>query len=237
MQVAGYFAGGDALLKKYQIGEALAASGVPVVFGTLSDTHGVLKASTTAAAQAIGLTLDAQATRNTAQQTGNADPAVYVTVDVRADAIIRARLSGGSTAGTALTENSNTVASTSGLLTTLALASAYDDGYIWGAAGANAGVLRKVTAVAGTNETPIVAFPFDIAVGDTFYAATFGPAEDAGVQLTSNVVEIDATADNQSGNNFRCVDFDHRHKADRGATESYALIVFYDHMFGGGSIS
>lgn len=230
MQVHGHLYGGTPILQKIQIGEALSLAGLPLIASVLADVDGVKRASTTAAAEAIGISMDAQATRNTAQQTADADPAVYVTVNVRPDQIVRAKLSGGATAGTALSEFENTAASTDGLLITAAFGTAYDDGYAWGATGANAGRLRKITAV-NTTATPIIAFPSDIADGDTFYAATFGPFEDAGVQLTSNIAEIDATADNQSGTNFRCRALMQLAKAAGGATGTFADLIFSDHLF------
>lgn len=231
MIVHGHLYGGAPLLYKYQIGEALPLAGVPVLAPVLADVDGVLRASTTAAAEALGVSIDAQPTRNTAQLSTNGDPAVYVTVNVRPDQIVQAKLSGGSTSNTALTETANTVASTTGLLIThTANQSAYDDGVAWGAAGANAGKLRKITAVT-TSSTPIIAYPSDIAVGDTFYFCTFGPGEDAGVQLTSTREQIDATGDNQSGTNFRCFAFQQKSKSEGGATGSMALLLFSDHLF------
>lgn len=229
MQIHGHLYAGTPILKKIQIGEALSIAGVPVVASVLADVDGVLRASTTAAAESIGVTLDAQPTRNTAQQLADADPAVYVTVNVRPDQIVRARLSGAAAAATSLTEFTNTVASTTGLLITAAFGTGYDDGYAWGATGANAGRMRKITAVNAT-ATPIVAFPSDIANGDVFYATTFGPFEDAGVQLTSNIAEIDATGDNQAGTNFRCIGLTHFAKAAGGGLGSYAELVFTDHL-------
>jgi len=231
MEVHGHLFGGAPILRKVQIGEALTLAGLPMIASVLADVDGTKRASTTAAAEALGISLDAQPTRNTAQLTTNGDPAVYVTVNVRPDQIVKARLSGSATANTALTETANTSASTTGLvITTTANQSAYDDGYAWGAAGANAGILRKITAVT-TTSTTIIPFPADIAVGDTFYFATFGPLEDAGVQLTSDLSQVDASGDNQSGTNFRCHAFYQRAKADGGANTSFALLVFSDHLF------
>lgn len=225
---------GPPILQKYQVGATLATvPGVPHLYPTLADLDGVLPCSTTAAADQLGVSLDYVAARQTAQQTDGSDPARYVTLEIQPSSVYRGRLSGGATSGTALPINTNTVASTTGLLTTTALGTAYDDGYIWGYSGANAGILRKVTAVGGTNETPIIAFPQDIAVGDTFLASTFGPGEDAGIQLTTTLDEFNATADLQSTDNFRCVNLEFKDLAGRGTLESYARIVLIDHVFSG----
>ena len=228
---SGSLSGSAPVLKKYQIGEAFATAGVPAVASAIADADGVMKATTTDCRMVVGLTKDAQATRNTAQQTANADPAVFVTLDVRPDLISLWRLSGGATSGTALTELTNTTLDTTGLLLTFSASQAtYDDGYMWGATGANAGILRKIIALTTTG-TPIIAYPNDIAAGDTFYACTFGPAERSGVQFTTALDEVNAAGDNQAENNLRCVDFLHRAKAQSGATQSFARLVWAEHLF------
>ena len=228
------FGGSAPIIKKYHIGEAMATAGVPVEVPTLADTDGLLLCETTTAIDVLGVTIDAQATRNTAQQSDNSDPAVYVSVIVSPDAVYKARLSGGATSNTVIATQTNTVANADGLQLTLGLAAnPYDDGYVWGYAGANASILRKITAVDGTNEVPIIAFPFDIAVDDTFLAATFGPGELAGMQLTSTLEQIDVTADLQSTDNFRCVEFEQKDASEEGNGNSYAYISIFDHLFGG----
>lgn len=225
--------GNAPVTKKYQIGEDVTAAGIPFEYPTLSDTDGVLMCETTTCVDALGVSTDIPASRQTAQQSDGSDPARYVTLIVNPGAVYKARLAGGATSGTALSALTNTVASTTGLLTTLALGTAYDDGVIWGYDGANAGILRKVTAVGGTNETPIVAFPQDIAVGDRFLACTFGPGEDAGIQLTSALDEVNATADLQGTDNFRCLDFFQKDLGGDGTLESFVEIMLIDHVFSG----
>jgi hypothetical protein len=245
MKLSFLLSGNAPVKKKYQIGETwLAVAGIPVEYPTLADTAGVLMCETNSCVDALGMTTDQpfanngkaarpSTTRLTAQQSDGSDPSQVVTVIVNPGAVWKARLSGGATSGTALTAQANTVASTDGLLiTTTANNSAYDDGVAWGATGANAGILRKLTALT-TSGVPIIAFPFDIAVGDTFFYATFGPGEDAGFQLTTNLDEIDATADLQGTDNFRCIDFFHKDAAQEGATKTYAEFLMIDHVFGG----
>lgn len=245
MKLAYLMSGGAPVVKKYQIGATWGtATGIPVLYPTLADTAGVLAATTTAAADALGCTLDlpranngrasaSSTTRLTAQQSDGSDPSQVVSVCVNPSAVWRGRLSGGAASGTALTAQSNLTASTTGLLiTTTANNSAYDDGVAWGATGANVGVLRKITAVT-TTSTPIIAYPADIAVGDTFYFCTFGPGEDAGIQLTTTLDEFDATGDSQAVDNFRCIDFFQKDAAAGGALKSYAEALLIDHVYGG----
>lgn len=233
MEVSGYLIpAGGANLQKYQIGEAMADPGVPVEIPTLANVDGVLLVETTTAILGIGVTHEAAATRNTAQQSDGSDPQALVTVDIRPDALIKARCSGGSSSGTVLSEFTETAGSSDGLTITAAIGAGYDDGYAIGATGANAGVWRKITAVDGSTATAVIAFPRDIAVGDTFYAFTFGPSEDAGVTLTSDLTEVDATADGQANDNFRCVRMEWRSKGKRGARETYAYLAWFDHLYG-----
>lgn len=233
-----YLMSGNApVLKKYQIGETFTAGvvGIPVEYPTLADTDGVLMCETNACVDSLGVSHDNPGTRQTAQQTDNSDPARYVSVITNPGAVYKAVLSGGASSGTALSAFTNTVASTDGLLTTLALGDGYDDGYIWGATGANAGILRKVTDVASqADEDLIIAFPFDIAVGDTFYACTFGPGEDAGINLTSDLDEVDATADGQSVDNFRILDFHQKDASEQDQSDrTYVELMLIDHVFSG----
>lgn len=231
MQIHGHLYAGSPLIQKFQIGEALSLAGLPLCAGALADADGVMRAATTTATDSIGISLDAQPTRLTTQQASDADPAVYVTVNVRPDQIVRGRLNGGATAGTSLVEFVNSIASTTGLLITAAFGAAYDDGFAFGATGANAGRVRKITAV-NTDATPIIPFPSDIAVGDIFYALTFGAGEKSAPQLTSNRAEIDASADNQSGVGFRCRTLSLQPKAQGGGLGSFAELIFTDHLFG-----
>lgn len=231
MWEAGFLCDGTSRLKRYQIGEAIALAGVPLSASVLADVDGVKKFTTTAGLMAIGLAIDNAPTRNTAQQSDGSDPAAYVTVSVRPDLIVGGRCSGAATEGTAITETTNTTASTTGLtITTAANQSAYDDGVVWGATGANAGLIRKITAVT-TTSTGIIAFPNDIAVGDTFYYSTFHKGERAGVQLTTNVTQFDVSGDNQAAANMRCYDFFHLPKAQGGATRTEAHAVWVEHIY------
>ncbi|MHC4222993.1 MAG: hypothetical protein ACYSUN_03300 [Planctomycetota bacterium] len=225
------------IVHKYQVGATdLGRAGVPAQASLLPNVDGVLPATTTACAFAVGVTLDYPGAQLTAQQTGNAETERLVSIIVNPNALYYARLSGGATTGTALTINTNTVVDLTGLLLTLGLSTDYDDGYVWGYEGANAGAMRKVTAVDATNEVPIVPFRYDIAVGDTFLACTFGPGEDAGVQLTSVFDEVDASGDNQGADNFRCVRLHGGDLAGEGTTRSWALLAFQDHLYGGAGV-
>jgi hypothetical protein len=244
--ILSYLLSGNApVKKKFQIGETWGdAAGFPVEYPTLADATGVLMCETNACVDTLGVTVDKphanngrtkteSLTRLTAQQTDGSDPSQVVTVIVNPGAVWKARVNSGATEGTALAEFTNSAASTDGLLITSAFGTGYDDGWVVGATGANAGIARKIQGAVNTTGTPIIAFPYDIAVGDTFYAFTFGPGEDAGIQLTTLLTELDATADLQSTDNIRCLDIYFKDKAAGGATKTEAEVMLIDHVYGG----
>lgn len=234
MEFAYNLNGGTApYVKKYQIGETMATGGVPIVVGG-SNNEGAALASTTAAASCIGITLDT-ATLVTAQIAGGTDTAAYVSVVINPFAVYRARLCGGATSGTALAAKTVTSASTDGLTVTTGFdysSPTMDEGSIWGISGANPGKIRKITSVSSTAATVIVAFPNDIAVGDTFCHCPFATCEKQYVQLTTLLNQVDATAAVDTNNaNFTIVEIDQRDGSDNGTTNSSVLIVVNDSLF------
>lgn len=232
MDYAFAFSGGSPILQKFQIGESMATGGVPVLVGGAGN-EGVALASTTGAADLVGITLNSS-TLVTAQQSDNSDPARYVDVIINPDAVYKAKLSGGATAGTDLTTYTVTTASTTGLdVVTGDDFSNFDEGTIHCISGNNVGISRKITVGDGTDASVTVAFPYDIAVGDGFIVVPFAIGEDQFVQLTSNLAEVDASATVDTDNaNFRVVKLDLN-----GVDDSYVYITPFDHIFAnGGSV-
>lgn len=228
-----YLYGGAGYFKKYQVNATFSNRGVPALLGTTNEA-GVDLPTTTAAADYVGLTQDT-ATYATAQQSDNSDPAAYVTLDIRPDVVIEARLSGDGTTGTALTVYDVTTASTDGLDVTTGddwSSPTMVEGVVWGYSGANAGVQRKITSVSTTAATVTVAFPFDTAVGDEFLRANcypFGDETVFGVTLTSDFRELNANAAT-SGTlaPFHPIEIVGYDQSREGTTKSYALIVPLD---------
>lgn len=234
MDYAFAFSGSTPIIKKYQIGEAMADGGVPVVVGGAGNA-GLSLAATTTASDLVGITSNEQDTLVTAQQSDNSDPGRTVSVVINPDAVYKARLSGGATAGTDLTTFTVTTASTTGLVVTAGDFNTVDrdEGTIHCFSGANVGISRKITSTSTTVANVTVAFPFDIDVGDQFIAVPFSPGEDQFVQLTSDLTQIDTSvATDTDNNNFRVVGLELA-----GVDDSFALIVPFDHIFAaGGSI-
>lgn len=238
MEFSGVFSGGAPVIKKYQIGEAMANSGVPVLIGG-SNKAGLVLAATTTASDLVGVTLDSQATLVTAQQTDNSDPARLVSVVVNPDAYYKALLSGGSAADTVLAIGTVDNAVSNGLsVDTNITYTNFDEGSLFGYAGGSVGILRKITSVSSTIATVTIAFPLASAVGDQFLHVPYSAGENQFVQLTSDFRQLDASATvDTDNNNFRVIELRMKDFSEVGVSNSHAIIVPFDHLFAaGGSI-
>ena len=241
MEFAYLLGGGAPIVKKYQIGAAMATAGVPVISEAGITTAGLALAATTTAAQLVGVTLDTQDTLVTAQQTDNSDPARFVSVIINPGAVWKAKLSGGAGTDTALTLFDVTTASTTGLTITTGdswSSPDMDGGTAWGFDGANAGTARRITDADGTSATVIVAFPNDTAVGDNFLRSGPSEGQDEGVTLTTALSQVNAEILHVNGNdNFRVIEGIYADVSDAGQTNSFVFMVGLDHLYGAGSIS
>lgn len=221
------------LYRKYQIGAAFPTAGVPALVSA-ANKGGLALGSTTGAADLVGITVDAQATFVTAQQSDGSDPERQVTLVASPHAAFKALMTGSSTEGTAIVTDTETAASTTGLIVTTGTNyTNFDEGGIYGTSGANMGKSRKIITGDATNADVEVAFPADIAVGDVFMHFPFWPGEDQFVQLSTLLTEVDCSATvDTNNNNFRVIDMELN-----TTTNSYVHLVPFDHLFaGGGSV-
>lgn len=223
----------------FQVGEDFARAGVPALVGTGS-TGGVAQASATGAADMVGVTVDT-ATRVTAQQTDGSDTERSVRIITNPNGVYRAKLSGGATRNTALTQGTVATADTAGddVDTDVDYSSpSMSGGVLWGYTGANAGKARQITGLTGANADIAIPFPADIAVGDIFLHAPFWPGMDQFVQLTSEFDQINASVAVDTDNaNFRVLALRLRDQSDEGDLNSQALIVPFDMLWAaGGSV-
>lgn len=231
--------GGAPTIKKFQVGATLATPGIPVLVGGAAN-DGLVAASTTAAADCVGITQDT-ATLISAQQSDNSDTAALVSVLISPDAVYKARLLGGATANTSLTKYPVTTASSDGLTITTGeswTATEFADGTTWGYDGANSGVARKITSTGATSGTLLVPMPFDTVVGDNFLRIPVTPGEDQFVQLSTNLDDIDASVAVDVNNaNFRVVELDLNDISEEGDANSFAFLVIFDSLYAsGGSV-
>jgi hypothetical protein len=245
-QYIGNLSGTKPVIKTYRVGEAMTTAGVPII-GATANESGVMLGATTTSADAVGMTLDTVATYNTAQQTGNVDPAAYVKVVVNPDAMWQCRLSGTAASGGAIVSYFNTAASTTGLIVTPSLTSggaavdtsAKDDQLIVGYSGANAGIVRRAEPADATNCDVTQAFPFDIAVDDLFY---FVGITEGAVQYSTLTTTLDefnnavATALNTTPT-WRAVDMYLNDIGNNGLLNSYVNLICADHAYAGSALA
>jgi len=231
MEFENSLSGGAPYLMKHQINATVANVGVPLLIGGAGEA-GLDLPTATAVNDMVGVNIDT-ATYVTAQTTDGTSPERLVTIIANPDAVWRARLSGSSTEGTALTARTVTTASTDGLDVTAGNYSGttMDEGAIWGYSGANAGRIRKITSISTTAATVTVAFDADIAVGDKFVHASFWTFDTNTVKLTAAFYEVDAQAAAASNEaEFMPIRFRQGDLASDGLNKSYVLMVARDHI-------
>ena len=219
--------GSTAFQKKYQVAASNTVLGVPYLVA-VADGTGIVLGSTTGAANAIGVNLDAAGTYVTAQQTAGADTERLTSIIVNPLAVYRALLSGGATAGTAQTLYTATSGGSDGL-TFVADASVaspdLDETMIYCLTGTNMGKSKKCTSTSSTTATFIVAWPADVAVGDTFMTGGCVPTQTLALTLTSDLTGVNgALAPTGAAYNVVELRFNDRQT-------SYAYITFGDHAF------
>lgn len=227
MELAYRLGGGAPLMMKFQVNSTFANAGV-VARAPGAANGGLVIATTTSAADAVGVCQDT-ATYQAGQNASGADQAGMLTVIVSPDAIWSALMSGGATEGTVLATHTVTTASTDGLdVTTAAEWSnpTFDEGMVWGLTGANMGVARKLTSVSTTAGTVTVAFPRDIAVGDTFLRAPYFPCQTITAQFTTNLYQADASIAVGTGASCRVLEV-----LANGVRDSKVLFMLNDHIW------
>jgi hypothetical protein len=219
------------IIRKYQVGETFGFAGVIATVGG-ANTYGVKKATTTAAANALGLALEA-VTTVTAKQTDGSDPSRRVSIIINPDAVFKARYSGAATDGTAITDYAETAGDTLALTVTASGLVSADEGSIVCSSGNNAGALRKNITGGSGSAVAGVAFPISIAVGDRFFTLPQSGGIDAQTMtFTTNLTEINqsvAVATNTAA--YQVVEFQLPALNGDLLTQTYAMITASDHLF------
>ncbi len=223
----------NATVRKYQVAATNNTVGMPFLVPASSGS-GLVVATTTGAANMVGVNIDTAGTYVTAQQTDNSDTERTVSLIINPFAVYRMLMSGGATEGTALTLYAVTTASTDGLAVTTASEwsnPTYDEGTTWGYDGANAGKARKITSVSSTAGTVTVAFPYDTAVGDNFLRCPYNPLQSGTVQLTTLLTQADASIAVATGAAFTPIELILNDIGGEGRTNSYVLAMSADNRF------
>lgn len=183
--------GGAAVLKKLKVGATVSA-GTPTISDTTNNYGEVIPATTTTATDTHGIALDT-GTYTTTQATDMVEG--VVTCDVRPDTVVKARVSGGATAGTDMTKLSNTSASAGGTTITDADVGTADmvSGTVWRLLPGGAHGESRIITTHNSGTSFVVTVPFStaIAVGDEFLFVPFSNVGDGGgnVQFTSDFTE------------------------------------------------
>lgn len=222
-----------ATVKKYQVAASNTQLGIMYL---RSAGAGVVKATTTGAANALGSNIDTAGTYVTAQQTDNSDTARLTSIIVNPGAVYKLLLSGGATEGTAISLRTVTTASSDGLTVTTGddwTSPQYDEGTIWGYDGANAGKVRHIDSTTSVAALTVVAFPLDTVVGDRFLRAPYTPAQTITLQLTTNLYQADASIAVATGGAWDIVELLCNDIGGFGQTSSYVFAMPQDHIFTG----
>lgn len=235
MEYAYSIGGANTPLKmKFQANETLANGGI-VVLAPAGGDAGVQISTTTSFANAIGVTLDT-ATYVTAQQSDGTSAERQVSVIVTPDAVFRAKMSGGATENTALTQYPITTAASNGLsLTTSSISNwaspQFDECTAWFYDGANVGQKRKVTSVSSSVATVTVAFDQATVVGDNVLRAPYSPLDDTAktLQTTTLLTQADASIAVGTGGAVRIIELQTRDISDDGANKSFVYFILGDH--------
>jgi len=195
MEALGTISGGAIVVKKYQASATMSTAGVFVLGGDqVSSDLSSVKVGTTSTdltTGSVGISLDTTGTVAATGMTSNAD--LLVSCAVNPDLIIRAKMSAGQTADTAMTVGETTAASAGGTVATGV--TTIDEGMIWGYNGANKGLYRRLDDTAGS---VTINFPNAIASGDKFISANSYPAcstaasLNLGPDLTTSFTQADA---------------------------------------------
>ena len=216
---------------------ATVVEGQPVIASAAGADGGeITDATTTSLLDMVGLVLAASSFNphgggagSLTYSTTQGDTEGLVRVLINPDAIISALMSGGAAAGTALQTITNTAANTAGTTITASDTpdASMDDGIVWGLRGANVGLSRKITTyTANTSLVATVPFPRTIAVDDTFAVAPYLPLTTRALQLTTNLLEADASIVVGTGGNATVVEV-----LLAGASDSYVHFIARDHVF------
>ena len=231
MEFSYTLSGATPRIRKMTLGAASDVAGVPLIAGTAA-LAGPIKAGTVTALDQLGVQINVPLNSyQTAQNADGSENASIAEVIVNPDAVYKVKLSGGAGTDTALTTHTEQTGSTTGLVMTSAALTLFDEGTVHCVTGANAGISRRVASIAANAATVTVAFPRDIAVGDTFIIVPYAPdTADQFVQLTTALTQLNSAVTTDTNNaNFRVVEL----KLE-SETDSFAYIVAVDHLYGQG---
>lgn len=230
MDFTGLLSGGAPWLQKHPVGETVADAGI-IMLEPDAGGGGLALPTTIDLSNAVGMTHDT-ATFVTAQQTDGTSAERLVNICVNPDAVYRILMSGGATEGTALVQNTISVATTDGLDVEddafTWTAPSWDEGSVFFTSGTNLGQLRRVTAVSGAVATITVAFDRNHAVGDTYFRMPWWPLGLGDtLQTTTLFTQADALIAVNTGGDIKSLRLEMN-----GAADSFLHFMLADHALG-----
>jgi len=216
----------NATIRRYQVAATAAVAGKPLLIPAASGS-GLVTSTTTGAANAVGVNIDTSGTYVTAQQTDNSDTERAVGVILNPFAVYRMPMNGGATEGTAMVLHTAASGGADGLTIVSDVntdSPELDEGTCYCLTGANAGVSRKITSNSTVTMTFVVAWPRDVAAGDTFVVAPYNPLQGITLQLTTLLTQADASIAVGTGAAFKTIEF-----YWDGRSNSHVLAMLGDH--------
>ena len=240
MELLNMIGGGAPVIKRYMAGTTISTAGIPVLGAVDAGTDlGSVEPTTASTAvntgSQVGLCID---TSGTVAATGITDSDdLFVSVIINPDAILRAKMSGGATSGTALATTAASSADSTGV--TVTGATTFDNGAIWGYAGNNVGEFRRADDTSGSLS---INFPNGILTTDTYIAVHGFPCsveltDWECYDLTTDLTQVLAQTAITDKDNYATVDMEMNDSSVDGTTNSYYHLVANNHLFGSSSLA
>ena len=237
MRAAFLLGGGAPVIKRYMAGTTISAAGIPVL-GSVdagTDSASIEPMSATAAVglgSQVGLALSNTGTIADTGMTVESD--LFIEVVVNPNLVIGCRANSGTTSGTALTATATTSAQADG--TVANGTTTFDNGWLYGTTGGNAGLFRRTEDAAGACA---INFVNAIGNGDEFVAVQGFPC---GVELgafesfdlTTDLTEAVADVLSITNDSFAILDIITDQNA--ATTKTEYLLLANMHLFGSSSL-
>lgn len=230
MEYQGDLTGGStARIGRFQVAATNTQVGMPFLVPASSGS-GIVVATTTGAAKAVGVNIDTAGTYVTAQQTDSADTERACTLITSPFAVYSLPMAGSATSGAQmLLYTADGAGGTDGLtiaFTASVASPQMDEGTCFCISGANVGQSRKITSTSTVTATFTVAWPRDVLSGDTFLIAPYNPLQGITLQLTTLLDQADTSIAVGTGGAWKTVEL----KFD-GRANSYVHAVLANHVF------
>ena len=224
--------GSTPVIKRYQVAATNNTVGMPFLVPAGSGS-GIVVATTTGAAKAVGVNVDTAGTYVTAQQSDASDTERTVGIILSPFAVYAMPMNGGAANGTAMVLHTAASGGSDGLSLVSDVntdSPEMDEGTIFCLSGANVGISRKITSNSTTTVTVTVAFPRDVAANDTFIIAPYNPLQGIVLQLTTTLDQADASIAVGTGAAFKTVELKFNDAGHEGRTNSYVYAMLANHV-------